>query len=281
MAKVEMKKLIINADDFGLAKCVNLGIVESFTKGVLTSASIMANGQAFDDAVLLSKQYPSLSLGIHLSLVEEKPVLPTNEIPSLIDKKSGRLYQNYSSFIRAFLLRKIQLLDIEKELKAQIEMVLNANITPSHINSHQHLHMLPLILNIVLKLAKKYNIQWIRNTYDVLTYQNSIAQKGLQVLGYIGKKTILKKKLKTTDSFLGTKFSGNMSEDALFYMLNNLPQGISELMCHPGDEDEVLHRSYGHWHYHWSQEKNALLQKVKGMIYQKGILLTNYHDLSK
>jgi hopanoid biosynthesis associated protein HpnK len=277
-----MKKLIINADDFGLAKCVNHGIVHSFINGVLTSASIMANGHAFDEAVLLSKQYPSLSVGIHLVLVEEKPVLPANEIPSLIEKKSERLYQNYGSFIRAFFWGKIQLLDIEKELKAQIERVFNANITPSHINSHQHLHMLPPILNIVLKLAKKYNIQWIRNTYDMLTYQNSIAHKVLKLLGYIGKKAILKKQLRTTDSFLGTKFSGNISENALLDILNNHPPGTSELMCHPGNEDEALHRSYGHWHYHWGQEKDALtLQNVKEIISQKGIVLTNYHDLSK
>lgn len=275
-----MKNLVVNADDFGLTKGVNNGIVSSFLEGIVTSTSIMANGECFEDAVSLSKQHSALSIGVHLVLVEEKPVLPPGEVPSLIDK-NNKLYRNYKEFLKWFLFSRIKIVDIEKELRAQLEKVLNAGVQANHIDSHQHLHIYPPILDIVLRLAKEYDIRWIRNSYDNSAPTN-MGQRGLAFLARREKRKILNAKLKTTHYFFGAGVSGRLTENDLLNVLAKLPDGFSELMCHPGEEDETLISNYNHWGFCWEQEKEALLSKeVKQFILRQGIMLTDYSSYDK
>jgi predicted glycoside hydrolase/deacetylase ChbG (UPF0249 family) len=114
----------------------------------------MANGQAFEHAVRLIQDNPSLSVGIHIVLVEELPVCATHLVPSLIDKK-GRLHKDYGMFFRKMLLKQISLNEVELEIRAQIDRVVNAGVMVSHLDSHQHLHVYSPILKIVLQLAEE------------------------------------------------------------------------------------------------------------------------------
>lgn len=275
-----MKWLIINADDFGVTKKINNGIINSYVNGVLTSTSIMANGEAFRDAVRLSRKIPDLSIGVHLVLVGEKSVLPPQEVPSIIGP-NGRLIENYSLFIHKFFLRQIRRIDIKKEIRAQIEKILAAGIDISHINGHQHLHVLPWILDLVLELAKEYKISWVRNSYDCITSKKQWDQLGLRVIANIAKNKIKKRKLKTSDYFYGAGYSGKLTEKNLLYVLENIPQGISELMCHPGDYDAQLKSRYKRfWGCGWKEEQDALTSaRVKNFIERKEIILTSYSEL--
>jgi len=273
-----MKQLIVNADDFGLAEGVNEGIIRSFREGIVTSTSIMANGESFEHAVSLSKQHSTLSVGIHLVLVEEKPVLSPHQVSSLVSK-NGKLYRNYQEFLNWFVFGRVQIADVEKELRAQIEKVLKAGIVVDHIDSHQHLHVFPIILDMVLRLAEEYEIRRMRNPYEN-SIPTSIGKAGLAFLARTGKRKMLNSPIQTTDHFFGADFSGRLTESDLLNLLLKLPDGISELMCHPGEEDEKLLTKYRHWRFHWKQEQDALrLKAVRQSIAKNGIMLTNYSRL--
>jgi predicted glycoside hydrolase/deacetylase ChbG (UPF0249 family) len=154
---MEMKRLIVNADDFGLTTQVNQAIIDGHFCGLITSTSLMANGEAFEPAVALSRQAPRLGVGVHLNLTEGKPVAPASSIPSLVNsqgcfaRKPGRLW-------RAMILGRVCTVDIEKELRAQIEKVLAAGIVPTQLDSHKHVHALPVLGRMTTRLARQYGI---------------------------------------------------------------------------------------------------------------------------
>lgn len=274
-----MKKLVVNADDFGLSNDINEGIIASYTNGIVTSASIMVNGEAFDRAVELSKKNPQLSVGIHLVLVDQKPVLSSYKVLSLINKE-GAFFNDYKRFIRKYFWGQIKLSEIRNEFDAQIRKALDSGLDISHINSHQHLHILPGILKVTIELAIKYNIKWIRNSYDLLTRENSIGSIGLAFLAKRGKQKILSGKLRTSDYFLGTAYSGKLNEKGLHKILKILPSGLSELICHPGNNDLNFKARYKSWGGNWEQEKRALVShKTKELIKRNNIVLTSYSDL--
>ena len=275
-----MKKLIVNADDFGLTESINRGIIRSFRDGILTSASIMANGESFEDAVRLQKNHPSLGVGAHLVLVEEKPVLPPERVPSLVSN-AQRLHKNYKEFLKRLVLGKISMVDVEKELRAQVEKIREAGVTITHVDSHQHLHVFPPILNVVIRIARDYGIPWIRNSYDEVVPLTP-GQLGLAFFARRGKRTMLKSKINTTDYFYGTGFSGSLTEKDLVDTLPRLEDGISEIMCHPGEEDKRLKEKYAHWGFYWQKEQEALLSPtVESSITSHEIVLTNFSNLQK
>lgn len=269
-----MKKLIVNADDFGLTKKVNDGIINAHNHGIVTSASIVANGEAFDHAVSLCTQHPDLTIGIHLVFVEEKPVSPMLEVSSLLDK-NNKLYKNYKKFFKYLLLGKIKLLEIEKESRAQIEKILAAGINISHIDSHQHIHLYPTILAKVIKIAKEYHIEWIRNSFEN-SFPSSLTQCGLSFFAKRAKQKIVDSHISTTDYFFGSRYSGCLTENRLLTILSKIPFGLSEIMCHPGEQENL----YEHWHFNWEQEKSALISPaVKNQITKEKIELTSYANL--
>ena len=154
-------RLIVHADDFGISEQVNNGICLAHQEGILTSTSIMASGVAFEHGVNLLKQNPSLEVGIHLTLIEELPLLPKQLIPSLVGK-NGLFFDHATTFIKRYLTGRIRLSEVRKEIDQQIRKVLDAGIPLSHLDSHQHIHALPGIRAVVFELAKKYGIPAVR-----------------------------------------------------------------------------------------------------------------------
>ncbi len=156
-----MLKLMIHADDFGMSEKINAGIIEAHKNGIVTSTSIMANGKAFKNAVEIAKNNPSLDLGIHLTLIEEEPILPPGEIKTLLNSEM-KFFQDSTMFTKQYISRKIDFNEVKKELEKQICMVLDQGLKITHFDSHNHMHMLPKILKKTIELAKKYNIPAIR-----------------------------------------------------------------------------------------------------------------------
>jgi hopanoid biosynthesis associated protein HpnK len=278
-----MLKLIVHADDFGLSEKVNDGIVQAFRGGILTSTSIMANGAAFDHAVRLCRNVPTLDVGVHLTLVEEKPVLRAITVPSLVNRE-GRLHRNASIFVAKYMMGRIRLRELRDELEAQILKVRDRGIAPSHLDSHQHLHMLPEILKTIVELADKYNIAAIRFPYEQIVLRPAIGPRSvirllrqvvLNIFCRWGKKRISLR----TDYFAGFSCGGNLHQENLQRLLQILPlEGTCELMCHPGlDDPDSL---YFHWHYNWSNELRALLDPgVQDTLRRQGIQLMSYGQL--
>ena len=156
-----MKYLIINADDFGLDETVNIGIIQGHTAGAITSTSIMPSGKAFAHAITLAAANPQLGIGVHLTLVGEKPVCNPKIVPSLVDE-DGFLPAQYPQFLLHYLFGDIQLADIRRELTAQVQKVADSGIHITHLDSHQHLHIMPGIMNITLDIARTFGIKAIR-----------------------------------------------------------------------------------------------------------------------
>ena len=279
-----MLNLIVNADDLGLCEAVNEGIAEAHLNGIVTSASIMANGSGFDHAVRLCHSIPTLDLGIHLTLVEEEPLLNPAAIPSLVGP-GGRLHQHATAFMQKYLSGGIRLGEVRSELEAQIQKVLSCGLCVSHLDSHQHLHMLPQILTMTIDLARKYNIPAIRvprerfRPYMLRRAAGVLRVCELFVLNrfcQIGKNMSVRR----TDHFAGFCLGGRLHKKNLQTLLDHLPlTGTCELMCHPGKDDRT--GSYGHWGYQWTDELRALVDPdISELLYRKGIQLISYRKLA-
>ena len=279
-----MRKLIVHADDFALTKNINEGILHAHKAGILTSTSIMAIGSAFEHAVEVYKSAPRLDVGVHLALVEEKPILPCERIPTLVGK-DGRFYPHATEFIKKYLMGKICIDEVFAEIEAQIKRVKQFGFRISHIDGHQHLHMLPGILSVTVQLANKYGIPVIRFPFERLRmymlrnirFFSRIPQ--LLALNFFCR--ISQKKLSLrTDHFVGFFFGGNLNKKNLLDLLVHLPSnGIIELMCHPGFLD--LKASYPHWDYHWQDELNALIDPdIKKFITDNAIELISFRQLA-
>lgn len=277
-----MVRLIIHADDFGLTEEVNTGIIEAHQKGILTSTSIMATGTAFEHAITKCRTVPTLDIGIHLTLVGEKSVLSRDRVKSLVDR-DGKFCDHAGQFVSKYYRGQISFDDVRNELDAQMRRVVSYGVNVSHIDSHQHLHMLPRIFDIVVELAQKYNIKAIRFPCEKFRFtmlrELSLLPRIIQLLilntfcHLAGTTGVLR-----TDSFGGFLFSGNLNKHNLLKIINNLPkQGTYEIMCHPGIQG--VSESYNHWGYHWQDELCALLDNEVADILKNSVSLVSYHDI--
>ena len=247
--------LKIIADDLGLHESVNDGIVFLLREGKINGASLMPIGEEFDDAVDKIRDLNVVNVGIHFVLVEERPLV----LKTLPKKHKG--------FFIKYILGLIKLTDIEKELKAQLNKCIQAGIKLTFINSHQHLHLLPRIVDIVIRLAIEYDIPYIRIVNEPVNLSGGKLFRKLQILflnflSALAKKKIKKAGLQCNDYFVGFVNAGSLSEkdiDKAQKLTEEYPDKIIELGCHPGYEDEELKRKYKHWRdYNWQKEFDLL-----------------------
>ena len=281
-----MRRLIVNADDFGLHAAVNRGILTAHTEGIVSSASLMAGGAAFDDAVRIAKQCPQLGVGVHLTLVGASPLLPVAEVSSLLDE-AGDFYGSYPLFIKRFLRGKIRLAEVERELAAQIDRVRMAGIQPSHLDSHQHLHVLPGIGGLVLDLARRFSIRAIRIPAEPVAFIGAtpatvgrlVGRGGLTMLANLFRQHAAAAGIRTSDHFYGMLAGGQLTEPAILAILRRLPPGDSELMTHPGFADESLADAF-RWDYQWDAERQALTAPaVRALLAERQIRLISFREL--
>ena len=280
------KALIINADDFGLTNSINLGIIKAFKNGVVKSASLMVTGSAFDNAVKLINTFPDLDIGLHLTLTDEKPALKPHYIKSLANS-NGRFFP-LSAFLLRYWGRKIKKEEIELELRAQFEKAMVSNLKITHVDSHNHIHVLPAILDITIKLCKEFNIKYIRYPSEKirLRYLFSIPSKrvllmcAIRILLINAENKIKKTGLKSTRFFFGFLNSGNLRTRDVKRMISSLKNGLSELMVHPGETGNELLSKYGRWNYDWERELDILTQEdIKTLLEENSVNLLRFKDL--
>lgn len=259
-----MKNLIVNADDFGLHKAVNEAVADGHKRGCITSTSLMASGKAAEDAVTLAEKLPKLGVGVHLTLVAEKPVLDPAKIPTLVDK-NGSFFADHMVFIKKYLAGQISLRDIRAECEAQILRVRALGIAPSHMDSHQHLHVLPRVIDLCLSLAKEYQISRLRIPAEPYFFSGGypagngrmLAKCGLTFLAERARSKARQQRFLAPDHFFGMVAGGHMAERYFLPVLQQLPEGCSEIMVHPGLFPEILAEEYD-WQYQWLEEFQAL-----------------------
>jgi predicted glycoside hydrolase/deacetylase ChbG (UPF0249 family) len=212
-----VKKLIINADDFGFTPDVNAGIVHAHREGVLTSTTLMATGDAFEDAVRLAREHPTLDVGCHLVLVQGRSVVTGRALPK-------RPHDLLFSLFRGEI-------DVYKELRGQLQKIIDAGLRPSHLDSHKHTHIVPKVFRIVARLAAEYGIPWVRLPLDS-TLPGATASIG--AVGRFYKGIAEGNEVRFTDNFVGFRLTGSLTEDSFAEALRKLPDGTTEFMCHPG-----------------------------------------------
>ena len=277
-----MKRLIVNADDFGLTPGVNRGIVRAFQHGIVTSASLLVTGSAFEDAVALARDLPALNVGLHLALVEEQAVLPPEALPTLVDK-TRRLPGTKGEFFKRALLGRISWDEVEREIAAQIARFQQTGLRLSHLDSHQHLHMFPPVFQIVTRLTRGMDHVWIRNSAGpwrklpgVRTGQ-WFRRVGLNMACLWVRRSHNPPSLRMADGMYGFEAGGSLSRSALEQILREIPDGLYELSCHPGEGDKETCTRYGHWGYRWAEELEALTApETRSLLQEQKIELTSF-----
>ncbi|MDU2065885.1 MAG: ChbG/HpnK family deacetylase [Sporomusaceae bacterium] len=283
----EQKRLIVNADDFGLHPLVNAGIVEGHKAGCITSTSLMPGGAAFTEAVALAKEIPDLGIGIHLTLVGgEKPLCQPEEIPSLV-AENNCFAADYGSFLQKYFTGKIRRKEIEIELRAQVEKAMASGLSITHIDSHQHMHVVPGIVDIVIRLAQEYEIKAVRIPSESYFFFGKypcslgrfLGRGALSLLAKQSRYAYAKAGLSQPDHFFGMLAGGSLLPEYFLEILKSLPEGTSEIMIHPGKENQKLSNNYP-WRYHWQDELAAVLQEENRLLLAKNnIELISFKEL--
>ena len=245
------RRLIINADDFGLTGGVNRAIVEAHARGVVTSATLMATGAAFDDAIARAKENPRLSVGCHVLLVDGTPASRAAALPSLVN---GDQFQNsLARFAHAALRGRLNASEITVEVAAQIQKLQKAGVEVSHVDTHKHSHMFPPVLRPLLEAARQCGVRAVRNPFAPLKplawahlarrprlwtrYSEVRALRGF-FAGF--RRTVAEMGMRTTDGSFGVLGTGALDEKLFASICGCIPEGTWEFVCHPGYNDAAL-----------------------------------------
>jgi hopanoid biosynthesis associated protein HpnK len=274
-------RLIVNADDFGIADAVNRGIAEAHDRGIVTSASIMATGQSFEHAVALARERPKLGIGVHLVLTEQRPLAGGVHVPTLVGR-DGRFAPHAVELAGRQLGARISLRDVKVELDAQIRRVRAAGLAVTHLDGHQHVHVLPGVARVVAELAATHGIAAVRYPAEHVRAYMLRSPRGLKRLAEQTAVTVCcavspLHDLRRSDDFVGFYFGGRLDETNLTTVLDDLPPGRTiELMCHPGQADM---RADG-WRYAWAAELAALTSpRIRELLAARGVQLISYRDV--
>ncbi len=265
-----MKLLVVTADDVGLHESMNLAAVQAHREGIVTACSVVANGNAFDHAVSLLKAEPTLDVGLHLAWVEEKPVLPVREVRSLT-RDDKHFHSGFRSFVARYAVGRIDLVQLERESRAQIDKALAAGLTLRFLNSHQHLHALPSIFRMVEALAVEYGIAYVRLPVDAISGSvNPTRRLSLLALNALAARAGTVRRTRSATHTIGVAGAGHLTIDAIGRLLSSI-EGSAELVVHPGLSDAGLSVSYD-WNYEWEQETAALCSpQVRAALGANGV----------
>src|SRR5215470_5770216 len=291
-----MKALIVNADDLGWTAGVNRGIAEAHRNGIVTSASLIANGEAFDDGVNVARALPAMGVGVHLNLSDGPPLAGAKAVATLVDDR-GKLSAGPEQLLFKIARRKLKLSEVEREWSAQIEKVRAAGIAPTHLDGHKHVHMLPGLFPIALKLAKRHSIAAIRISNEASSLRAALSGKsgrnagvllkqgvqarGLKLLARDARKLANNAGIETADYFCGIAQTGVLTREGVLELLEVLPEGTTELMCHPGYMDDDLAQTPTRLQDSRASELAILTDTtVRKSIASHGIRLINYGQIA-
>ncbi len=287
-----MRRLIINADDFGLTAGVNRAIMEGHQNGVITSATLMADGKAFDDAVKLSKSAPGLSIGCHVVLTDGVPVLAESEVSTLLEsQQQPRFRESFRNFVAATMSGRLDADQIEAEATAQISKLQAAGIAVSHFDTHKHTHLFPQVIRPLLRAAQACGVRAVRNLFGPVQFATVADRpklwkrygqmKILRGLGGRFRAAIEKAGLRTPDGTVGIVGTGMLDIQLFKSILQDLPEGTWELVCHPGYNDVDLQRVKTRLRESRTEELRTMTSPVaREFLAGNGIELISYHDFA-
>ena len=279
-----MRYIIINADDFGRHAEINRAVEQGLVHGCLRSATVMPGGAAFAGAIDIARRHEALGLGVHFTLVDGNPILPPSEIPSLV-AEDGRFLPDHTALLRRYLKGGVNLEEVRRELAAQLRKVEATGVPISHVDSHQHMHTLPGIIDIVLDLAVSARIGAVRAPRTPL-FAGAFGGLG-QLVGRLGLSTLAqlaavkahRRGLAVTEHFSGIVAGEAVSETYLMEIIRQLQPGTTEVMMHPGTCNEVLQEDSG-WQHDFEEELRAITSpRVMAALREEEIEPVNFRHL--
>ena len=295
-----MRRLIINADDFGLTAGVNRAIAEACQRGLVTSTTLMANAQAFDDAVALASSLagtlPSFSVGCHIVLLDGRPLLPPERVSTLLAPTTGngsRFRNSFGDLLLAELRGKLEPEQVQAEAAAQFQRLQRAGIQPSHFDSHKHAHMLPQVLRPLLRAARDCGVPAVRNPFGqvwplplgelmrrVRLWNRLAALNVLRNFAAKFRATVEAHGLRTTDGSVAVLVTGALDLKLFARMMERLPEGTWEFVCHPGYNDAELDGIRTRLRQSRQQELQLLTSpEAREALECRGIQLISYREL--
>lgn len=271
------KQLVVNADDFGFTSDVNQGIIEAHRQGILTATTLMANGDAFEDAVQRAIENPSLDVGAHLVLIGGQALAQGDRT----------LPASVPGLLAAIAARR---LNIYEELAAQVRRILNAGIRLTHLDTHKHTHLAPPVLDGVARVAEEFGIRWVRRPFDLpitaaragAPWDKRGTSRGMAFVRGRFHSVLAKHNCRTTDNFAGFQITGRFRTSELVTLIRALPAGSTELMCHPGRCTGELRNAKTRLKESREAELEALTApETRRALEESGIELVNYRILDK
>jgi predicted glycoside hydrolase/deacetylase ChbG (UPF0249 family) len=286
-----VKNLIVNADDLGWTEGVNRGILDAFRGGIVTSTSLLANGTAFAEGVKAAESTPRLAIGVHLNLSDGAPTADRESVISLLSD-DGNFSEGPEGLLWKRARRGLVLDEVEEEWDAQIQKVRDAGIRPTHLDGHKHVQMLPGLFEIALRLAKKYGIEAIRVSLEEsslraalssgshragVVMKQGVQARGLKLLARGARKQAARMGIATADYFCGIAQTGELTIEGVEQLLKNLPEGTTELICHPGYADEALQKTATRLQASRQKELEILTDtRIRNLVASQGIRLIDY-----
>ena len=296
-----MRRLIVNADDFGMTIGINRGIVEGCEQGIITSSTLMATSRSFDDAVsrahALKLRKPQFSVGCHVVLLDGDAVLPPERLPTLLQatrpQGNAQLRNSLNDFARSALSNRLNPEEIEAEAEAQIGRIQAAGIAVSHFDTHKHTHMFSQVLRPLLRAAKARGVQAVRNPFGRLfplpfnrilrnpkLWTRLAEMNILRTFAARFRNDVREHGLRTPDGSVGVLFTGVLDQGHFTAITENLPAGTWEFVCHPGYNDAELDRVRTRLRKSREEELQVLTSPdAKVALQRRGIELISYHDL--
>jgi len=276
MASPEKRRLIVNADDFGLSASVNTAVIRAHRDGILTTASLMVNEAGFDEAVNLAKENPQLGVGLHLTLLQGHSTLPPEKIPGLVNSR-GEFSNSAVAAGMKYFFKPSLVEQVRAEIHAQFEKFHSTGLPLDHVNGHLHMHLHPVIFKILMDDLEKLGIRHLRLTRDCLARSRKISNGHFfykishaaifECLSGRARKVLDDKKIRHAQITFGLLQDSRVDEEYILKLLPELPDGDSELYSHP---------SLGEFRH----EFDALVSpRVKEMISKLGVELIRYQDL--
>jgi predicted glycoside hydrolase/deacetylase ChbG (UPF0249 family) len=246
-----MTRLIVNADDFGQTWGINRAVLELHKAGLLTSATLMARAAATDQAIEIARATPTLGVGCHVVLSDGKPILPPNQIPSLLDQSTQCFIPGLAMFLGRLFAGRIRVEEIEDEATAQIQYLQSRGVQVTHVDTHKHTHMFPSVLRPLLRAARACGIHSVRNPFEPAWAVRATAGTGLVRAAQVSllrrfqstwHRILTEEGFTTTSGTLGVSATGALDSVSLRGLLGRVPAGTWELVTHPGYNDADLAR---------------------------------------
>ena len=285
-----MRRLVVNADDFGFDPAINEAVEQAHIEGILSSASLMVTGPDARAAIEVARRHPRLGVGIHLCLVRGQAVSRPEEIGELA-ASDGSLPKSPARLSAKLAVGRHIEAAVATELRAQVECFLRTGLRPTHLDTHMHTHLHPRVQEVVVALAREYGVPFVRAPVEPLMAALRCGRRNLlrklaraTIFGTLGRRVRRRSRqqgVKTADWAVGVLDPGHLTEEFVLAYLDVMPEGVTEMFFHPATESSEALRSHQRSYQHREELRALCSPQVRELVERRGITLVNFRDLAE